>query len=140
MNPKYTISNPTKTDAVFKGWSVSNSSTTVTNSSISNLELSANTTRYAIFTYNNKTLKSGTTYYSSGWNGQSHNVLTIDGTKYQSIAVTVQPYTLQCAAWAIACHALAVLKIMSGSSVYTSVDLRHTSTWAGWTPEGEEPE
>lgn len=51
INPTFTVSNPSKSGATFQGWSSSASSTTVTNSTISGLSLSASTTRYAVFKY-----------------------------------------------------------------------------------------
>lgn len=49
-NPTFTVSNPTKSGATFKGWSTAKD-TTVEHTSISNKTLSANATFYAVFTY-----------------------------------------------------------------------------------------
>jgi len=50
-NPAFTVSSPSRAGATFKGWSASAGSTTISNSSISNLSLAVSTTRYAVFTY-----------------------------------------------------------------------------------------
>lgn len=142
-NPKFTVTNPTRSGAVFKGWSLSSSSTSISNSTISNLELSASTSRYAVFTYNNTTLKSGSTGYAAsafgGYGAPTHTILSgIDGTKYQSLTVTAQANELICAAWAIACHAFTNIKTMNGSTPNHSITLRYVCTWTIYTPEGEE--
>ena len=140
-NPKFTVSNPSISGAVFKGWSSSSTSSTIANSTISNLELSEDTIRYAVFTYNDTTLRDRYDTYYGDWGNTRHTILTgIDGTKYESLTVTVNPYTLECAAWAIACHAHAYVRIVSGSTTQSEIELRHTATWVIYTPEGQEPE
>ena len=129
-NPKFTVANPTRSGATFNGWSSSSSSTTISNTSISNLELAANTTRYAVFTYANTTLKSGSTGYEAGWGNTTHTILSgIDGTKYKSLTVSVCVNNLVCAAWAIACHAFTNIKTMNGSTPNHSIILRYVCTW-----------
>lgn len=56
VNPTFTVANPSKSGATFKGWSASSNSTAISNSSISNLALTASTTRYAVFKVNDITL------------------------------------------------------------------------------------
>lgn len=53
-NPAFTVTNPTVSGATFQGWSSSSSSVSISNSSISNLYLTASTTRYAVFKYPDK--------------------------------------------------------------------------------------
>lgn len=52
-DPTFTVSNPSNSNATFKGWSTSSSSTTVSYSSISGTAFSASTTLYAVFAYSN---------------------------------------------------------------------------------------
>lgn len=136
VNPKFTIANPAISGATFNGWSSSASSTTISNTTITNLELSVDTTRYAVFVYNNVTLKSTSSEYLAsafgGYGSSTHTILSnIDGTKYQSLTVDVKVYELYCAAWAIACNAFAELKTIGNSTIDYNTTLRYTTTRVG---------
>ena len=92
LNPTFTVANPTKSGATFKGWSTSASSTTVSNSTISGLSLSANTTRYAVFKYADGTL---TERWPAGRQtivSQIDDILTetVNGAQIATISLTMQ--------------------------------------------------
>jgi uncharacterized repeat protein (TIGR02543 family) len=55
VNPSFTVGNPTKSGATFKGWSSSSTSASIAYSSISNVTFSQSTTVYAVFTTGNLT-------------------------------------------------------------------------------------
>lgn len=115
INASFTVGNPSISGATFKGWSKSASSTTVSYNSISGLSLSASTTLYAVYSYANATLNSAqierlnTTPY-----------LTIDGTKYSSISVTIS----YCAWYDLDDDLTLSIGVYNGSSLVSSVKLR----------------
>lgn len=101
QNPTFTVANPTNSDASFLGWSSSADSTTISNSTISNLALSESTTRYAVFKYADASM---TTYFTdTDWvmteGGQPRTVevvvqgaSSIDTNKYS--AATIKSYNV----------------------------------------------
>jgi uncharacterized repeat protein (TIGR02543 family) len=96
--PEFTVSNPSKSGATFLGWSTAND-TTVEHTSISNMELTANTTLYAVYKYNDATLKTGWSQYLYVYGEPTIIVLSgIDGTKYASVTADVQAIGLRCGA------------------------------------------
>ncbi len=50
-NPVFTVASPAKAGATFLGWGSGAGSTDITNAAITNLELDASTTRWAVFEY-----------------------------------------------------------------------------------------
>lgn len=105
VNPTFTVANPSKSGATFNGWSASAGSTAISNSSISNLTLTASTTRYAVFTYANATSQSTFVFYTGNrgrpyaWTNGLTNVgvganpdilgLAFDCSKYSGITINV---------------------------------------------------
>ena len=85
VNPTFTVANPTKSGTTFKGWSSSASSTSITNSSISGLSLSASTTRYAVFKYDDAVLVTKTGYWFGYLNESDY--LEIDAFKYSAVTL-----------------------------------------------------
>lgn len=108
-DPSFTVSNPSKSGASFLGWSVRSSSTAVSISSISNLPLSASTTRWAVFKYvnvektalpestNNHAMPDnqdgwsplGTSVIPFGWvySSQLYSPVQIDTDKYSAVTI-----------------------------------------------------
>jgi len=141
----FTVPNPSKSGATFLGWSVTAGNSTVTYNTFSNVEVNSNKTLYAVYTYNDVTLKSSSevVYQHQSFEDAtlSHTILSgIDGTKYSSLSVTVRAWELVCAQWAAACHAYTNLKVMSGSTEVSAKCLRYVCTWLIYTPEGQEAE
>lgn len=91
QNPTFTVANPTKSGAAFLGWSFSASSTAIANGTISNLTLTASTTRYAVFKYADASVSAsnigtgGVMYLSLGVDTVLYNA---DATKYDSFLIT----------------------------------------------------
>ncbi len=111
-NPQFTVANPSRSGATFMGWS-NNNTTTVWQKTITNLELTNNTTAYAIFKYAGKAIFDGgdnagvETYrwfVSVGQNGISENTPNanlchfnaIDCTNYDSCKVRVYAQDNDC--------------------------------------------
>jgi uncharacterized repeat protein (TIGR02543 family) len=82
-NPTFTVANPTKSGATFKGWSTSASSTTIANNDISNLILTENMTRYAVFKYDNLVI------YNSSVSLDDTNGLARTATENNTTYVTI---------------------------------------------------
>ena len=62
-NPTLSVANPSKSGTAFKGWSSSSTSTTITNTTLANgITISADTSRWAVFTYNTLTLTKTSPY------------------------------------------------------------------------------
>lgn len=85
VNPTFIVANPTRSGMTFQGWSSSASSTTITNSSINGLELSASTTRYATFKYADVVLATKTGYWYGYLNESDY--LEIDASKYSAVTL-----------------------------------------------------
>ncbi len=99
INPTIYVSNPARSGYVFRGWSSSNSSTTITNSTLSGgLTISDNTYRYAVWTSNY--IASGTTLSCSNgtvspstWKQYGYTTQTVnfvpDWSKFSSYTINI---------------------------------------------------
>ncbi len=102
-NPVFTVASPSKAGATFKGWSSGAGSTAITNAAITNLELDASITRWAVFQYADSVVGNiNLSYYTNNpgrhyaWTrmdgtgmGNNFNVfgLTFDCEKYAAISI-----------------------------------------------------
>lgn len=57
VNPAFTVSNPSLSEATFKGWSINSESDTISYAAINNLALGSNHTVYAVFRYTDVSLQ-----------------------------------------------------------------------------------
>ena len=128
--PTFAVSNPTISGATFKGWSVTAGNATVSYSSLaSGIKLSSNLTVYAVVTYSNVTLKSGSTSYSRD-SGTDLNVITgIDGSKYSSLSIGVGDAWVETGRWATVCSARAILRVKTSNGTTYTDTILHEMCW-----------
>lgn len=138
LYPTLAVANPTISGAVFKGWSVTAGSTSVSYSSLSSgIQLSANATVYAVYTYSNVTLKSGSTSYGFD-GGKDQNVITgIDGSKYSAINIGVGDAWVETGRWATVCSARAILRVKTSSGTTYADTILHEMCWESGHWSGE---
>ena len=92
-NATFTVSDPTLSGATFKGWSTSDSSSSIAYSSISDLDLSVGVTVYSVFTYDTVTKS-----VNSGNGTVQTYTIYIDNTKYSKITLTSSAENNMCSA------------------------------------------
>lgn len=144
-NPVFTVSNPSKSGAMFKGWSSAANSMAISNSSISNLSLSASTTRYAIFKYTDTSASVASRTISIGWKPyqgtteETTTLYTLDTSKYESLTVTASvgqgnisnATTGEAVVWIYMCGTV-VRMLVCYSGQTTTSDYPGTSSYPGY--------
>lgn len=81
VDPVFTVASPAKSEATFRGWSVSAGSTAISNNSISGLPLAASTARWAVFQYADSVTNNVNYHYYVNNPGRPYAWFRMDGTE-----------------------------------------------------------